>query len=764
MADEMHGPIRVLCVEDLEVDAERALYQLRRAGLDCLWRRVETEAEMVAALAEFDPTIILSDFSLPRFDGMSALRTAARLAPNVPFLFLSGTIGEERAIEALHAGAVDYVLKENLARLAPAVLRAIREAATRVEQQRQQAQIARLNRVLRMLSGVNGLVLRIRDRTELLQETCRLATSVGGYAAAVAAVRAAPDGVLQCVASGGADEPLLEKLRACVTESAGREGGVIGNVLRSGREFVCNNTAQLGAEHCDELMVHGGLLSVVALPLLVDSTAIAVLVLTARDSDVLGEEELHMLREVAGNLSFGLQYLQRDTRARFLSHFDPQTGLAKRPLFCERVQRMLSAAEDADRIAIVVMDIERLSVINDSFGRRIGDLLLQHVADRLRRHCPDTEHIAHFGGGTFALLRPQGSCSDDEVRTAGLRRAEKVFGEPFLIEEHVIPVVVRTGFAMLPDSRAEATELVQNAEAALRYARSSGEKNVLYNAQVRLQSIDQLALEHRLRFALERNEFELHYQPKVHLMTRRVQGAEALLRWRSPQEGLVPAGAFLPLLEATGLIVQVGDWVVEQAARDCLQWNRAGVPPVRIAVNIAPAQLRHPDFEEHFQKAARSLAGTGWSIDIEITEGVLQDDSPEEIRKLKALRAAGTCIAIDDFGTGYSSLSRLAALPIDTLKIDRSFVRQSLSSASGSSLVRTIIALARTFDMTTVAEGVERQEELDLLWQLGCDQAQGYLHSPALTPAAFGALLREGEGLMIPRKSPAPDVYLFRSG
>lgn len=766
MADELHGPIRVLCIEDLEVDAERALYQLRRAGLDCIWRRVETEPELVAALAEFAPTIILSDFSLPRFDGMSALQISSRLAPGVPFLFLSGTIGEERAIEALHAGAVDYVLKENLARLAPAVLRAIREAATRQEQQRQQTQIARLNRVLRMLSGVNNLVLRIRDRTELLQETCRLATSTGGYAAAVAAVRTGSGTSLQPVASGGADERVVEELRGCIAESSEQDAGPIGEVLRTGREFVCNDTSRFSESgHCGAVMAQAGFLSVVALPLTVDSTAIAVLVLTALESDVVAEEELQMLREVAGNLSFGLQYLQRDTRARFLSHFDPQTGLAKRPLFCERLQRMLSASEaGAERMAIVVIDIERLSIINDSFGRRIGDLLLQHVADRLRRHCQDTDNIAHFGGGTFALLRPQGRGSDEELLAAGIRRAEKVFSEPFLVEEHVIPVVVRAGVAMLPNERAEATELVQNAEAALRYARSSGEKSVLYNAQVRLQSVDQLALEHRLRFALERREFELHYQPKVHLMTRRVQGAEALLRWRSPQDGLVPAGAFLPLLEATGLIVQVGDWVVEQAARDCLQWSRAGVPPVRIAVNIAPAQLRTPDFEAHFMKAARSLAGTGWALDVEITEGVLQDDSPGEIRKLKALRAAGACIAIDDFGTGYSSLSRLASLPIDTLKIDRSFVRQSLSSTSGSSLVRTIIALARTFNMTTVAEGVERQEELDLLWQLGCDQAQGYLHSPAVTASAFGSLLTEGEGLMIARKQPAPDVYLFRSG
>src|SRR6478736_6618324 len=327
MGEDPARAIRLLIVEDVKADAERALYQLGRAGLDCAWRRVETEQELVAALAEFEPTVILSDFSLPQFDGTPALR------------------------------------------------RAIHEAAARLERQKQQEQISRLNRVLRMLSGVNGLVLRLRDRTELLRETCRLATTVGGYTAAVAAAGTSASALLQPVAWSGSDERVLEKLRGYVAESAARESGVIGTVIGTGREFVCNNTATRSATaRFDSLMLQAGLLSVVVLPLMVDNTAIAVLVLTARDCDVVGDEELDMLREVAGNLSFGLQYLQRDTHARFLSHFDPQTGLAKRPLFCERVQRMVTAPESQrERLAVVVMDIERLSIINDSFGRRTGD-------------------------------------------------------------------------------------------------------------------------------------------------------------------------------------------------------------------------------------------------------------------------------------------------------------------------------------------------------------------------------------------------------
>lgn len=758
--------IRAIIVEDLEVDAERAVYHLKRAGITCVWRRVETEQALIAALHEFRPTIILSDFALPQFDGMSALRISQQHAPDIPLLFLSGTIGEERAIDALLSGAVDYVLKENMARLAPAVRRAISEAAAKAERIRQQAQIARLNRVLRMLSGVNGLVLRIRDRTELLRETCRLAVSEGGYAAAIASAIVPGMQSMHPVAWSGIDDRTTGNLRTYVAKAAARKSSVIGQVISTGKPFVCNNTAILSATAAfDALMIQAGLLSVVALPLVVDNTTIALLTLTARDSDVVGEEEMEMLREVAGNLSFGLQYMQRDKTASFLSHFDPQTGLAKRPLFCERVQRMIGdPASPEMRYAVVVLDIERLSVINDSFGRRIGDLLLQHVADRLKRCYLKTEHIAHFHGGTFALIGPMKGLTEDEFRTAGRKEADTIFGEPFLIEGRSIPVDVRTGFAVLPEDGPDAMALIQNAEAALRNARAAGEKHVRYSAATRSVGVDRLALEYRLRLALDRGEFELYYQPKVNVISRRIKGAEALIRWHSPEDGLVFPGIFLPLLEATGLIVPVSDWVVNQAARDCQKWLNAGLPPIRVAVNIAPAQLRHPDFVSKFLQAVNPWSTKDCGLDVEITEGVLQEESAIEVRKLTALRDTGIKIAIDDFGTGYSSLSRLSALPIDTLKIDRCFISQAPGSASGSSLVRTIIALAREFNMTTVAEGVEKQEELDVLLRMGCDQSQGYLHSPAVTADEFTLLLQHGKNALLQsaefERHPAPLVNI----
>ncbi len=750
MSAEHSETIRVLFVEDMEYEAELSLAHLKRAGLTCVSHRVDTEQALRTALREFAPTIILSDFTLPNFDGLSALRIAHEVAPEVPFIFVSGTIGEERAIEALLCGAVDYVLKSNPARLAPAVRRALSDVAARKQRRQQEALIARLDRVLRMLSGVNALVVRIRDRTELLQETCRLAVSVGGYSTAIVSMKTPDAFALQPVAWSGTDEYIVTALRGAVVDSAAQPTSIIGRVMQTGDPFICNDSADLIAtSNFNTLMWKAGMCSLVALPLLIDGTALGVLLLVAREPGAISDEELRMLREVSGNLSFALQYLQQDTKVRFLSHFDAQTGLANRSLFCERLTRLLGeSSERRARCAVVVIDIERLSLINDSFGRRTGDLLLQHVADRLKRRFAQTEYVAHFGGGTFAVVWNLDAHCGDDLMASAREPTAALFGEPFVIEQRAIPVAVRSGFA-LPEQGQDADTLVQNAEAALRSARASGERQFHYSPERNSELVARLALEHKLRVALERSQFELHYQPKVDVITRRIQGVEALIRWRDPDAGLVSPGAFLPLLETTGLIVDVGKWVIRQAAEDCQLWIRAGLPPVRVAVNISPTQLRQRDFAHHFLEAIRGWSTLASGLDVEITEGALNEDSASAVKKLRMLRSVGVRIAIDDFGTGYSSLSRLSSLPIDTLKIDRSFVKPVPESTQGRVLVQTIISLAQAFGLTTVAEGVERSEQLEFLWQSGCNQSQGYLHSKPLAREAFTVLLEHGRGDLI---------------
>src|SRR5687768_7478201 len=859
-------PVRLILVEDMPMEAEIAVRQRESGGFSCTWKRVDSEAVLRHALAENKPDLILSDFTLPGFDGISALEVAQELAPDTPFIFLSGTIGEERAIDALQRGAFDYVLKTNLARLVPAVRRALSDSSIRraqavleqqlhdivatsqdwiwehdrdgkftfcsesvrqvlgygpddmlrtqasqyihpedlasldfamhtlganqrtasnlqvrwrhrngtyrwlernmlallgdsgnvigfrgserdiTERRRQEKHISRLTRVLKMLSGVNSAMVRIRQRREILIEACRLATSVGGYASAmVALVEPGTRTARPTAWSGSIDGPAAQQLTFSVAENSADDSSVIGRVLRTGAALVCNDLQTLDMPLAARAtLLDSGYRSVVAYPLVVDRTPVGALMLTSYDVGAVSDEESRMLRELVANLSFALQYLHKEDEVRFLSYFDPLTSLAKRGLFCERLVRALEPRIGRRGTpAVAVLDIEQLSTINDSFGRHAGDLLLQQVADRLKRHQDSTELLAHFGGGTFGLILEAAGDEDEAVHWMQ-EQVSEMFRAPFTVDGRGIPVDVKCGFARYPDSGNDANALVQNAEAALRSAKSMGEKYLPHRLELSSAVVSRMTMEHRLRAAVERREFELHYQTKVDVRTRQIQGLEALVRWRDPEAGLVLPGAFLPLIETSGLIVPLGDWILRQAASDLRRWQGAGLSALRVAVNISPVQLRRRAFADHLLDLVGEWRDDQIGIDIEITEGVLIDDVSSAVSQLRLLRRSGVRVAIDDFGTGYSSLSRLAELPVDMLKIDRSFVGQLTSSGTGRTVAETIIALGKAFNMTTLAEGVETREQFEMLEHMGCDQSQGYLHSRPLAAADVEPLLKSG--------------------
>jgi len=445
-----------------------------------------------------------------------------------------------------------------------------------------------------------------------------------------------------------------------------------------------------------------------------------------------------LLEEVAANLSFALQYLDKQDAVQFLSYFEPLTGLAKRALFCERLNRLFTrGAELLPRLAVTVFDIADLAVINDSFGRHTGDRLLQCVADRIKARFPDTEQLGHLGGGTFvcvSALDGRGNLPDQHSH----EDITRLFSQGFSVDGREIRAEVKCGVACYPDDGREPNELVQNAETALKAAKISGERYLHHRIEMKSELARRVGMEHRLRSALDDGQFRLYYQPKVNLHTGQVTSAEALLRWLDPEEGLIAPGEFLPLLESGGLMAAAGAWVVRQAATDCRDWRSRGLPPIRVAVNISPPELRRRNVAREILEVVGDLAGNSeWGIDIEITEGALSGDSSSCVHALRLLRAAGLAIAIDDFGTGFSSLGRLSELPIDTLKIDRTFTSRLPSDRSSRTLVSTIVALAHAFDMTTVAEGVETQAQLEHLLREGCDESQGYLHSRPLPREDF---------------------------
>jgi len=743
-------PIRVLIVEDEAFEAEFSSRQLHAEGIAHVMQRVQTEAEMRAALRDFQPAIILADFNLPRFDGLSALELARESAPDVPFIFVSGTIGEERAIEALRRGAVDYVLKTNLKRLAPAVRRAVEEAEAEGVRRRQEQQIARFNAVLRMLSGINSAVVRIRDRKALLQEACRLAVAVGGYASAVVALRNRKSRSIEATAWSGTNESAAQRLVTVAAQMTankhGRPDGHAETIVRftysEGRSpsRLRRATDPSGAPRRTTGELSRGR-AVFALPLLVDKTWIGIMVIAAHEPEGLGNDELRMLREVAANLSHALQYQRKYTKVRY---FDLLTGLAKRSLFCDRIGRWLQGLEEGVHGAIAIVDIENLTAINDGFGRHSGDLLLQLFADRLRRRFPDTELLAHFSGGTFAVAQAFQEAPDASVPKLQAE-IDGLLASAFRLDGKDVPIAARSGVSLYPEDGTDPDALLQKAEATLKTAKLARERHRQYSAAAHSAGLARVALERKLRVALEMGQYELLYQPTVSVRSRRIQSAEALLRWKDPEGGLISPGEFLPILESSGLIIDVGAWVIERAARDCRDWQERGLPPIRIAVNISPTQLLCADFVDRFLSMTRDWVTDRCGLDVEITEGALIDEHSGEVSKLKALRACGVNIAIDDFGTGYSSLGRLSHLPIDTLKIDRLFISQIATDRRVNQLVSSMISIAGAFQMTVVAEGVETEEQLAALVSLGCDRSQGYLHSRPVPADEFAQLLREGK-------------------
>jgi diguanylate cyclase (GGDEF)-like protein len=711
----------------------------------------------VQALQWIAPDVILSDFSLPQFDGLRALDIAVAHAPETPFIFVSGTIGEERAIDALRRGAIDYVLKTNLSRLPAAVERALREvslkaARARSEQQQrdQEIRLQRLTRTYRMLSSTSSAILRLHNRTELLDEVCRIAAHQGGYDRVVISLIDPDAKTVRPRARAGMDSPTLRAVDCVVLDSGPDSMGMTERAFRSGAPSVDNDLVgepQPPAQN--EVLIALGFRAAAALPLLIDGTVIGVISLFSAQQAVFDAAEVNVLLELTANLAFALQYLEKDEAVHFLSYFDSLTGLAKRALFCQRLAQLMSVdAADGGTLTVVVFDVQKLGAINDSLGRYVGDRLLEKIAVRLKQAYADSESAAYFGGGTFALMLTSIGNNADTGRMPQ-NVAAQLFVEPFDIDGQELRPAIRSGVAFYPHDADSADALVQNAEAALKAAREDNEKYVLYGLVTQRPTSRSLALEARLSGALDRDEFRLHYQPKVNIGSGRVEGLEALLRWQDTEDGLVAPSRFVPLLERSRALVDVGEWVLLQAVRDIRSWNAAGLAAVRVAVNVSPFQLRRRDFADRVLARIASTDKQRCCVDIEITESMLMQDLELSIRKLSQLREAGMGIAIDDFGTGYSSLRLLARLPVDTLKVDRSFIQSIADTPNVATLVSTIVSLARAFNMHTVAEGVETIEQLEILRGMKCDVAQGYLFgrpTPASDVVAAIARLSQAVG------------------
>jgi diguanylate cyclase (GGDEF)-like protein/PAS domain S-box-containing protein len=638
-----------------------------------------------------------------------------------------GTIlGKRLELEAIRADGTEFPIELTITAIGgtstPMFTGFIRDITARKEAT---GKIEKLSRIRAVSSEINAAIFRIRERKALLEETCRIASEKGKFEMIWIGAIDQDAQQVQAIAWKGFSE---KTVRAVSWANISTTKGTLDEAIRTRKPSVRNDIeGQLPGGGLRPEALDRGCRSTVCLPLVVDDKVVALIVLFAPGVGFFDEEELVLLNEVAADVSFALQAIEKQKKLDYLSYYDVLTGLANRSLFLERVaQYMRGAISGGHKLAVGLVDLERFKNINDSLGRPAGDALLKQVAEWLTRRTGDASVLARVGADHFAAVLPEVKRDGNLAGLIdGLMAA--FLAHPFRLNDAVFRVALKMGVALFPDDGADADTLFKNAEAALKKAKASGDPYLFYTQKMTDTVAGKLTLENQLRQALDNEEFVLHYQPKVNLASGEVTGAEALIRWNDPRTGLVPPGRFIPILEETGLIFEVGRWALRQAVADRVRWRTAGLAAVRIAVNVSPLQLRHREFIAEIEQAIGIDAHAAAGLELEITESLIMEGVKHNIATLRAIRAMGVTIAIDDFGTGFSSLSYLSKLPVDTLKIDRSFVIDMTANADGRALVSTIINLAHSLKLNVVAEGVETEEQSRLLRLLGCDEMQGFL-------------------------------------
>lgn len=430
---------------------------------------------------------------------------------------------------------------------------------------------------------------------------------------------------------------------------------------------------------------------------------------------------------------------QAQARLDYQAHHDPLTGLPNRTLFESRLHGALLHSKEAQSLgAVLFLDLDRFKHINDSLGHPVGDLLLKSIALRLKENLRDIDTVARLGGDEFIILLPGLQHAGDAQAVA--TKLLSSFAAPFQAGEHEFFMSTSIGSALFPTDGADVATLIKNADAAMYRSKAKGRNRVEhYTRDLTAQASERIALEHELRRAIERDEFTLSFQPKLSLLTQRLVGAEALLRWCHPTFGDVPPERFIPLAEENGMILQIGDWVLDKACQQMHEWNQRYDVFGPLSVNLAGAQLRQPNLVNRIERLLLQYQLQPGCLQLEITENFIMSQTEEALSVLHRLKKLGVQLAIDDFGTGYSSLSYLKRLPLDILKIDQSFVRGLPDDPHDAAIVRAIIALGRSMQLTVIAEGVETFEQQQFLAEEGCEQIQGYLVSLPLRADEFSA-------------------------
>lgn len=699
-------PLRLLFIEDSEDDAELALRNLSNEGFAIESRRLDNGNALQALLSDLSqwrPDVILSDYSMPGFTGDAALRLCQQLAPEIPFIFLSGTIGEELAIESIHNGATDYVLKENMRRLSTSIRRAIgdahkRQAARAVEKER--------SRLIAILEATSDFV-----------------------------VIANPDGCLSYMNPGarkllGRTAP-LDALNLGLLHPQDQWDFIRNEVLAS-RGGLWHGDVLLQAEDGAQIPV-------------------SLVVIQHREPDGGTEYFSFLARDIRERRAY-------EKQIQYLANFDSLTELPNRTLLADRVTQAINQAHWTNRsLALLIIDIDRFKLVNDGYGHDVGDALLKQFGNRLRNIVRNRDTIARVGGNCFAVLATELSKPEDVMLLVS--KLQSQLSTPYVLFSRTVSVTTGIGISVYPRDSHDFATLLQHADIAMHRVKEKGDGGFqFYATEMTRIAAERVRIETELRQAIAGRQLELYYQLQVGMQKENVVGVEALMRWNHPEHGLLTPDRFIPIAENSDIIYSLGEWALRTACQQLVEWDRQGAPRLRMAVNVSARQFRAPDFSDMVARVLNAVQLDPRRLELELTESVLVSDQEEAALILQRLNALGVQVALDDFGTGYSNLNYLSRLPIHTLKIDRSFVQRAPVDGNDAEIVRAIITLAAAMGLRVVAEGIETQRQLDLLRRYNCAEGQGYFFARPLPASVLAPLI----GLGAYQRLPATDAFFSK--
>jgi diguanylate cyclase (GGDEF)-like protein/PAS domain S-box-containing protein len=613
----------------------------------------------------------------------------------------------------------------------------------------------RLNRALRLLSDCNMALVHALEEDRLLSEICRLVVEQGGYRMAwVGFADHDTDKTVRIVARYGDGQGYLDTLKVNWADNEYGQGptGVAIRTCVTDVNQDYENSPRMSPWR--EVALSCGYRSSIALPLISKKHVFGALTIYSSDSDAFSQEEVMLLEELATDLAFGIETLRTRTehdaaekQLAFLAHHDVLTSLPNRLLLRDRFKQEAALADrEQSRLPMLFLDLDNFKQVNDTLGHNYGDQLLVSVVKRLRSCLRDTDTISRQGGDEFIVLLPR---VQDLTTIGGIaQHIIDAFADSFAIDSYVINTTFSIGISLYPDDGREFDVLLRNADTALYQAKDSGRDTYrFFSEKMNIDAQEQLHLQGQLRNALKNDEFILHYQPQVDIVSGRIVGAEALVRWQHPELGLIPPARFIPLAERSGLIIQIGEWVLNEACRQACVWRDHG-STLLMAVNLSALQFKRGNLLETVTAALVQSGLSADLLELELTESILLQDVDVAIITLHRMREMGVKLSIDDFGTGYSSLSYLKRLGVNKLKIDQSFVRDLAENSDSAAIVRAIIQLGHTLALTVIAEGVEEADQLAFLRNNGCDEVQGYYYSRPVPAAEFIKLLENNGDLV----------------